>query len=100
MAEDSALCIFRVAQEALQNAVKHSGARHIDVHLTGAPSQLTLRVVDDGGGFDPLAPAAGLGLLTMRERVELLGGSLRIETGRSTGTRVEATVPMSSAQPE
>jgi PAS domain S-box-containing protein len=93
--ENSALCIFRVTQEALQNAVKHSASRNIDVRVIGTSAQLTLQVVDDGAGFDPLASrAAGLGLLTMRERVELVGGRLRIETSHGRGTMIEATVPM------
>jgi signal transduction histidine kinase len=93
--EDSALCLFRVAQEALQNAVKHSGAHGIDVTVTATPSHLTLQIIDDGGGFDPLAsPSAGLGLLTMRERVELTGGRLRIDTSNGRGTVIEAMVPL------
>jgi PAS domain S-box-containing protein len=97
--ESTALCVFRVAQEALQNAVKHSQARKIEVSLTGTPSQLTLRVCDDGTGFDPLSPrAAGIGLMTMRERVELSGGSLRVETAHARGTTIEATVPTESGQ--
>jgi PAS domain S-box-containing protein len=93
--EDSALCIFRVTQEALQNAVKHSASRSIEVKVTGSPDELTLQVIDDGAGFDPLASqSAGLGLLTMRERVELVGGRLRIETSHGRGTMIEATIPM------
>jgi PAS domain S-box-containing protein len=93
--EDGALCIFRVTQEALQNAVKHSASRRIDVTVAATRDELTLQVVDDGAGFDPLASqSAGLGLLTMRERVELVGGRLRIETSHGRGTMIEATVPM------
>lgn len=95
VSEDSALCIFRVTQEALQNAVKHSASRNIDVRVVASPLQLTLQVIDDGAGFDPLAShSAGLGLLTMRERVELIGGRLRIDTAHGRGTMIEATVPM------
>ena len=93
--EDSALCIFRVTQEALQNAVKHSTSRSIEVKVLSTPMELTLRVVDDGAGFDPLtSQTVGLGLLTMRERVELVGGRLRIDTSHGRGTMIEATVPM------
>jgi PAS domain S-box-containing protein len=93
--EDAALCIFRVAQEALQNAVKHSHAQTIGVQLIAADGQLRLRIGDDGGGFDPLvAPSAGLGLLTMRERVELLGGTLAVHTAPTRGTTIEVAVSM------
>jgi signal transduction histidine kinase len=96
--EDSALCIFRVAQEALQNAVKHSAARNIEARVVATPSGLTLRINDDGTGFDSTRPRPeGLGLLTMRERVELMGGKLTIETGHGNGTTIEAWVPLSSA---
>jgi signal transduction histidine kinase len=92
--ETTALCLFRVAQEALQNAVKHSHARRVDVHLASTPSHLILRVTDDGDGFDPLASrSAGIGLVTMRERVELAGGRLRIDSAPARGTTVEVTIP-------
>jgi signal transduction histidine kinase len=93
--EQTALCVFRVTQEALQNAVKHSGAEDIHVQLRGTGSHLTLRVSDTGSGFDPRADRAGIGLVTMHERVELSGGSLKIEAARSTGTTIEATIPLS-----
>ncbi len=94
--ERIALCVFRVAQEALQNAVKHSAAREIDVSLIGTASQLTLRVNDTGRGFDPLASVAvGIGLLTMRERVELSGGQLTIRAADARGTTIEAILPLS-----
>jgi PAS domain S-box-containing protein len=93
--ELTALCVFRVAQEALQNAVKHSGAHHISVELTAAASQLTLLVTDTGRGFDPLnSESTGIGLLTMRERVEMSGGRLRIDTTHASGTTIEVTLPL------
>jgi PAS domain S-box-containing protein len=92
--QDLALCIFRVTQEALQNALKHSGATTIDVRLEGAPAHLMLRVADNGTGFEPLrSQNPGLGLLTMRERVELAGGTLTIEPGSPTGTVVRVWLP-------
>jgi len=95
VSEDSAVCLFRVAQEALHNAVKHSGARNIRLAVNWEPAQLILRISDDGAGFDPLASqSAGLGLLTMRERVELMGGRLTIETRQAHGTTIEATLPL------
>lgn len=89
-----ALCVCRVAQEALQNAVKHSGARRIDVALSAPESRLTLRVTDGGRGFDPLASSGtGIGLISMRERVELNGGQLSVDASPS-GTTIVATLPI------
>jgi PAS domain S-box-containing protein len=96
--ESSALCVFRVTQEALQNVVKHSGAREVDVDLSATPSHLELRIIDRGRGFDPVtSESMGIGLLTMRERVELIGGHLRIETAPKRGTQIQAVVPIRSA---
>jgi signal transduction histidine kinase len=89
-----ALCLFRVAQEALGNAVKHSDAGHISVDLSGEPPSLVLTIVDDGKGFDvDGAPNAGLGLISMRERVESVGGVLDIQASPARGTRLRITVP-------
>ena len=97
ISEDTALCMFRVMQEALQNAVKHSGGRKIEVRLRLDASAVTLWVADDGTGFDPAsARSMGLGLMTMRERVELSGGRLRIISEPACGTVVEAIVPVRS----
>jgi PAS domain S-box-containing protein len=95
VAEDTAMCLFRVTQEAVQNCIKHSGAQIIIVEVVSTSSDITLRVTDNGRGFSTLASQwAGLGLLTMRERVELLGGMLRIESEEARGTTIEATVPL------
>ena len=95
LAEDCGVTLYRVAQEAVRNAVKHSGATGIAVELTGALGQLTLRVSDDGKGFDPMtSQASGLGLLTMRERVELAGGVLTIEPVKPHGTTINVVVPI------
>jgi len=89
-----ALCLFRVAQEALGNAVKHSDARNVWVDLTGGPSSVTLTISDDGKGFDvDGAPKGGLGLMSMRERVESAGGVLEIHATPGSGTRLRVTVP-------
>ena len=95
LAEDCGVALYRVAQEAVRNAVKHSGATGIAVELTAALGQLTLRVSDDGKGFDPLtSQGSGLGLLTMRERVELAGGVLTVEPVNPRGTTINVVVPM------
>jgi signal transduction histidine kinase len=96
VSEAIALCIVRVAQESLHNALKHSDARIIDVRLTATRSRLALRITDDGQGFDAMtSQPTGIGLLTMRERVELLGGWLIVTAAPGCGTAIEATVPLS-----
>jgi len=97
--QNIALCVFRVAQEALRNAVKHSDASHIWVDLTGGPSSVALTVTDDGKGFDVNGlPNAGLGLISMRERVESVGGVLEIQATPASGTRLSVTVPTQAAE--
>jgi len=96
---DIGLCLFRVAQEALGNAVKHSDARHVSVELTGVPSGLALTITDDGKGFDvDSVPNGGLGLVSMRERVESVGGLLEIHASPAAGTRLRVTVPTRTAE--
>jgi PAS domain S-box-containing protein len=89
------LCLFRVLQEALHNAVKHSGAGRFAVHLYEAPEGIGLRVSDSGAGFDPDAVMnqSGLGLVSMRERLRLVDGTLCIGTKPGGGTRIDAFVP-------
>jgi len=97
--QNVALCLFRVAQEALGNAVKHSGAGHIGMDLTGGPSWLALTVTDDGKGFDVNGlPSAGLGLISMRERVGSVGGVLEIHAAPASGTRLTVTVPTQASE--
>ena len=90
-----ALCLFRVAQEALNNAVKHSDAAHVWVVLTGGPAAVDLRITDDGNGFDvDDVFGHGLGLTSMRERLEAVGGALEIQSTLGLGTCLRATVPV------
>jgi signal transduction histidine kinase len=94
-----ALCLFRVAQEALRNAVRHAQAARITVSLQASAGGHALSVVDDGRGFDPAAPRvqASLGLASMRERVALLGGRLQIRSQPGQGTTVAAWLPQGAA---
>ena len=93
-----ALCLFRVAQEALANAVRHSEARHVWLELTGEPSSVALTITDDGKGFDVVGVSnTGLGLISMRERVESVGGILEIQTAAS-GTRLRVTAPRQASK--
>jgi len=88
--EDVGLCFYRVAQEALSNSVKHSGATHIDVRLVASDGLLRMIVEDDGTGFDSSAAANGLGLATMRERLRLVDGTLLVNSIRGRGTEITA----------
>jgi signal transduction histidine kinase len=99
MPPEAALCLYRIAQEALANVVKHSGAQHARVELSGGAGSISLRIVDDGAGFDPdltHAKGGGLGLVSMRERVFSLGGELGIDSRPSGGTRVLVRIPLSA----
>jgi PAS domain S-box-containing protein len=95
---DISLCLFRVMQEALRNALKHSGARHVDVDLWGTPDEVHLSVSDRGVGFDSEAAkrGRGLGLVSMEERLKLHKGTLSIESQPKQGTTIHARVPLSS----
>jgi signal transduction histidine kinase len=84
---------FRVAQEALQNALRHSGASAIFVSLSRTQRRVVLEVSDDGTGFDPGIASGGLGLSSMRERAAAVGGVLRVSSAPGTGTRVRLAVP-------
>jgi signal transduction histidine kinase len=83
-----------VAQEALTNAVRHAKASRVSILLTEGPKGVSLVVEDDGEGFDPARAGRGhLGLVHMRERVEVLGGQLELETAPGRGTSVYVHLP-------
>jgi signal transduction histidine kinase len=84
--------MYRVAQEALHNALRHAGAGQVGVRLARTPRLVSLEVSDDGHGFMPEAPSGGVGLASMRERASAAGGRLTIRSGPA-GTRVRMTVP-------
>jgi signal transduction histidine kinase len=89
--------VLRIGQEAMVNAVRHAHADQIDVELAFEDSRLTLRVHDDGSGFDPAGVASNgnghYGLTSMRERAENVGGTLTVNSTMGRGTHVEACVP-------
>ena len=93
---DVSLCLFRVLQEALQNAVRHSGVRHVDVQLRGVGDAIHLTIRDHGVGFDveSAGRGLGLGLTSMKERLKLVGGELFIESQSTRGTTVLARAPV------
>jgi signal transduction histidine kinase len=87
-------CVFRVVQEALTNASRHSGARTIDVRVTRDGRSVKVRVSDDGRGFDAVAAKGkGIGLLGMEERVRELGGHMHLSSVPGRGTSVEISLP-------
>ena len=86
--------LYRIAQEALQNAAKHAQARRIVVRLETSPTALALEIADDGDGFDPSASFPGhLGLRSMRERITEVGGVLDLSSAPGEGTQIRARVP-------
>jgi signal transduction histidine kinase len=85
---------YRLVQEALNNVIKHSEAASSTLQVTERDGHLEVCVSDDGCGFDPAARRSGFGLVGMRERVELAGGELRIESRPGSGTRVTASIPL------
>jgi PAS domain S-box-containing protein len=95
---DISLCLFRVLQEGLHNAVKHSGVRYVQVRFWGTPDELHLTVSDQGRGFDRLMVEAsqGLGLISMEERLKLVNGTFSIDSEPQRGTSIHARVPLSS----
>jgi signal transduction histidine kinase/ABC-type uncharacterized transport system substrate-binding protein len=94
--QDVSLTIFRLLQESLQNAIKHSGAQHFTVQLRGLSGELQLIVQDDGVGFDVDRAIGnnGIGLISMRERVGLVKGSISITSEVGAGTEVQVRVPI------
>ena len=91
--------LYRVAQEALRNAVRHADARVVEIRLWHEPGVALLEVSDDGRGFDVQSAEErrpGMGLFSMRERVALVNGSLVVTSTRGSGTRVVATVPLTN----
>jgi signal transduction histidine kinase len=98
MPEEISLCLFRVMQEALQNAVKHSGVQHFEAELSGVSDGIHLTVRDAGLGFDPEAVMnnRGLGLVSMQERVNLVKGTFSIDSRPERGTTIHAHLPLNT----
>lgn len=89
--------LFRIAQEALTNCAKHSGAKSVEIELAHDDAHTRLTITDDGVGFDPTClgdngQVPGLGLLTMRERAEFVGGTFDVDSGRNRGTRITVSL--------
>ena len=91
------ITVYRVVQEALCNVARHAQARHVSVTLTRSAETLSLRIRDDGCGFEPAAPTNGVGLLGMAERAATLGAHLVTSTAPGVGTALCMTVPLRRA---
>jgi PAS domain S-box-containing protein len=93
---DVALCFLRIVQEGLHNVAKHSQASHVEVELSGAGYELSLSISDDGVGFEisKVRKTAGLGMVSMRERMHLIGGEFTISSQPGSGTKIQARAPL------
>jgi two-component system sensor histidine kinase UhpB len=95
---DISLALYRVAQEAMHNVEKYSRARRVEIRLNIVAGQLRMQIVDDGVGFAPARMSlTGIGIASMKERMELIGGTIEITSAPMKGTIVEAAVPIDSA---
>jgi two-component system, NarL family, sensor kinase len=93
------VALYRVCQEALTNIASHARASRVTVRLVATPEAVRLLIQDDGRGFDSSSVADDRhGIVGMRERVEMLGGTLEIESDTGEGTRVEVSVPLEGLQ--
>jgi signal transduction histidine kinase len=97
LAAELGTVVYRLAQEALTNIAKHAAARRAELQIRSGDDRLEVLVADDGQGFDPERGSSGFGLAGMRERVELVGGELQIESKPGRGTRVMASLPLIAA---
>ena len=102
LSKEVSLCLFRVAQEALQNAMKYSGVNQFTVELTATAGEIELEVSDSGAGFDveEAKKNRGLGLVSMQERVHLVHGMFSVESKPWEGTRIVAVVPLVQENPD
>jgi PAS domain S-box-containing protein len=99
--QEISICLFRVMQEGLHNAVKHSGVRLFEVKVHGSPAEIQLIVRDSGVGFESelVRDNQGLGLISMQERVRLVNGTILIASRPGSGTKIEVRVPLSVGKP-
>ena len=100
VSHEISLCLFRVLQEALHNASKHSQVRRVEVALGCSAGQLHLMITDQGKGFDPqtAVSSGGLGLISMRERVRIVDGTFVIDSKPNYGTTIHVSVPVRLGQ--
>ena len=94
-----ALCLYRVAQEALSNIARHANAKRIRLHLRQSANVIIMTIADDGRGFNLSEgrQRGGLGLLSLDERVRLIRGSIKIDSRPGHGTELQVTVPLGAS---
>jgi len=92
--EQARLCLYRIAQEALHNVVRHAHCDSADVKLRQSERTIVLTITDHGAGFDLKQRRSGLGLISMKERVTLMQGSLNVHSTPGRGTQIRVTVPV------
>lgn len=97
VSQEKELCVYRIAQEALHNIAKHSGADRASVKLTEADSVLQMQISDNGRGFNQAETPQGLGLASMRERLSIIGGNLQIQSTPGQGTVLSIQVPLNES---
>lgn len=98
---DAKIALYRIAQEALTNIERHAGATAVQIDLRGHRRGGTLQIIDNGRGLsaDERSRASGLGLRNMQERMEQMGGTLRLSEAPGGGTSIEASVPLTHMLP-
>jgi signal transduction histidine kinase len=96
LSQEISLCLYRIVQECLHNVIKHSGAQEAKVEIRGTANEIRLRVSDTGIGLDFESPGTktGIGLVSMNERLRLVGGQISISSPPSQGTRIDVKVPL------
>jgi signal transduction histidine kinase len=101
VSEDISLCLYRVAQESLQNIWKHAESNRVNVTVKSTEEEIQLLIEDFGKGFDVESTKGkgGLGLISMAERVRLVGGSFSLQTKSGDGTLVEIHIPLRRSEP-
>jgi len=95
-------CLYRVAQESLRNVARHSGSRRVSVVIVGSPRMISLSVRDYGKGFETGAEHSeghGLGIMSMKERVRLVNGSLKLKSSPGQGTHIIVRIPLHPEPP-
>ena len=100
LSEEIEVAVFRVVQEALTNVARHSDASRVSVFVGGERGRLRVVVEDNGVGFDPEAPTRRLGLMGIRERVTILGGTVTIDSSPGQGTAVTVEIATQGASGE
>jgi two-component sensor histidine kinase len=99
LGREDALNVYRLVQEALGNAIRHAGAKRLDVELRRDDGEWIIEVRDDGHGFDTRDPAEGLGLQIMRYRADLLGGNLTVDSHPDSGTTIRCALKIEDKEP-